>query len=407
MSQSTLVKYFRHSDTGAPTLTGAPGAIQAVLNACLVTGYNVSAVDSITRDGTTVTVTVSAGHGLEQGVVVAIAGADQAEYNGEHRITTTTASTFEFELPESQTPATPATGTIECRQAPAGWERAFVSGDSQRAAFRSTAVDATGFYLYVDDTNNQGTRRTGVKGYESMTDIDTGANPFPYSPEDDQWVWWYKGGDETTARDWALIADDRLFWLYVNEGSHRLCCCGDLISYLPVDNFCCVVGGSARNNDNAYFAPVAAICEYNKTTTPGFYLARDWGGVGGGAPITTAYAPELVYAASNPLRDLYPRELGGNHNFAWPPTATGGVISMPISYVEIDKSTKAPTLRAQAPGLRAPGHDEPFAVLEIIENGISPARNYLVVPARAPRNTDNYNPQRTGQMLIDITGPWR
>jgi len=407
MPQSTAVKLYRHTDAGAPVLTGAPGSIAALLHACLVVGINASGVDSITRDGSTVTATVSAGHGLTQGVVVNISGAEEDEYNGNHRITSATVSAFDFELAASLTPATPATGALYCKMAPAGWERSFVSGDAQRAAFRSLAVDATGYHIYIEDTNNQGTRRAGVRGYEAMSDIDSGSNPFPFSPADDQWCYWYKGGDETTARDWALIADDKLFWLYFNNGSHRVVCCGDLVSHLPTDAYNCVVSGSSSATDDNQFAPIAAITEYNRDIVTGFYLARDLAGIHNGAPISTALAPFLVCASSTDQDDLFPKELGGDHTLPWPPAATGGVITAPVSYVEIDKISKAPQLRVQATGLLVPLHDCPFANFELVNNLQSTSGDYIALSCRAPRQMDSVNPQRTGQILIDIVGPWR
>lgn len=67
-------------------------------------------VNSITRSGTTVTVTTSASHGYLTGNSVQIVGASQTEYNGHWEITVTGASTFTFQI--STTPTTPATGTI-------------------------------------------------------------------------------------------------------------------------------------------------------------------------------------------------------------------------------------------------------------------------------------------------------
>jgi len=65
------------------------------------------AVASITRSGTTVTVTTSAAHGLATGASVTIAGAVEAEYNitAEVTVTSTTVCTYEV----ATTPDTPAT----------------------------------------------------------------------------------------------------------------------------------------------------------------------------------------------------------------------------------------------------------------------------------------------------------
>jgi len=71
---------------------------------------NTVSVSSITRSGTTATVTTATPHGLSTSDRVYISGADQAEYN--IVATVTVNSTTEFTYTVSGTPVTPATGTI-------------------------------------------------------------------------------------------------------------------------------------------------------------------------------------------------------------------------------------------------------------------------------------------------------
>lgn len=73
-------------------------------------GHHTYSVTSITRSGTTATVTTSATNSLETGDSVVIAGAAQADYNGTHAITVTGGTTFTYTVANS--PTTPATGTI-------------------------------------------------------------------------------------------------------------------------------------------------------------------------------------------------------------------------------------------------------------------------------------------------------
>ena len=68
------------------------------------------AVTSITRSGSTATLTAGAAHGLSTNDWVEIIGANETEYNGLFQITVTGGSTFTFTV--SGAPATPATGTI-------------------------------------------------------------------------------------------------------------------------------------------------------------------------------------------------------------------------------------------------------------------------------------------------------
>ncbi len=64
---------------------------------------------TITRSGSTATVTATA-HGLPNGAIVTILGADQSEYNITAVISNVAANTFDYTV--SGTPTTPATGTI-------------------------------------------------------------------------------------------------------------------------------------------------------------------------------------------------------------------------------------------------------------------------------------------------------
>lgn len=84
-----------------------------------------AAVTSITRSGSTATVTTTANHGLSSGFWVRIAGATQTEYNGDHQITVTGVKTFTYSV--TGTPATPATGTITFAQlkVPLKWDGNF------------------------------------------------------------------------------------------------------------------------------------------------------------------------------------------------------------------------------------------------------------------------------------------
>jgi hypothetical protein len=68
------------------------------------------AVTSITRSGTTATVTCGVVHTLSDGDPVVMAGADQADYNGIFQITYVSTAAFTIEVANS--PVTPATGTI-------------------------------------------------------------------------------------------------------------------------------------------------------------------------------------------------------------------------------------------------------------------------------------------------------
>jgi hypothetical protein len=72
--------------------------------------YQTKTVSSITRVADIATITTSTAHGINDGGVVKISGADQSEYN-DYFIASVSSSTV-FSVVVSGSPATPATGTI-------------------------------------------------------------------------------------------------------------------------------------------------------------------------------------------------------------------------------------------------------------------------------------------------------
>jgi len=416
MAQETDVKLFRHTDTGAPELKGTAGSLLDLLHACLVTGYNTKAVDSMTRVDTTVTVTISAGQTYNLYTVIKVSGAEQSEYNGNHRITAVSSTTFEFELPTGVAPVTPATTatSLECCTAPAGWERVDVSVDGLRAIFKPLAPEATGCVLYVDDTGTVAHAYDAcVRGYASAIDIDTRTDPFPYSAADDRWCRWRKANNTTTANSWAIVADELFFYIYNNWNGGAVHCdklngFGDMPSLLQFDNWNCIVAGTTHDSDTDYNSPIASFCEYDRDIgDTGMYLAKDYAGLDIGVSITTVYTPILQWASGGDIDDYLPRPLGGAYNFPYPPNGNGGVITHPVHYVEQNASNK-PILRCTAPGMLAPAHDNYFSALEIVDSSvIGTPGPFIVLPFRSRRGSGGGWPGWDGQILVNILSSWR
>ena len=173
---SNQVKWLYQGMTGAPVLTNTWGSLTALLDACLVTGFNLQTVSSITRSGSTATATLTAGHGFVVDQVMLIAGCDQAEYNGEFTVTAITATTVSFTV--SGTPVTPATtaGAITLKVAPLGFEIAFTG--SNKRVYRSPNPLSNRHYLRVDDSLPTGyttgwAKFARVTMAEAMADVDT------------------------------------------------------------------------------------------------------------------------------------------------------------------------------------------------------------------------------------------
>lgn len=169
---STSVKRIESTQRGAPTLNGTAGTLLAVLEALFVTGWGPTTALSVNVSGGIATATLTPGETFDRDSVVLIAGATPSALNGEARVLTSgnAAITWATTAPDGA-----ATGTITIRYAPqTSWSKVYAA--TNKAAFRSTHVQSAGHYLRIDDT---GTTTARVRGYESMTDVDTGTGPFP------------------------------------------------------------------------------------------------------------------------------------------------------------------------------------------------------------------------------------
>lgn len=198
------VKFYWSGQAGAPALSGQAGALITLLDAILINGYNVKSVSSITQTGGVATVTTSTAHGLVVGDPPLLAGAGQAGYNSEFVVATVPSSTT-FTVAVDAGTVSPATGTITCKIAPAGWTKAF-SG-SNKAVYKSADSGSSQIPLRVDDSNAQ---YAALAAYLSMSDVDTGTEAW-FSP-----AYWKKSStSDSTARPWLAFADSKTLHLFV------------------------------------------------------------------------------------------------------------------------------------------------------------------------------------------------
>lgn len=251
MVASTDIKFFVHSNNNAPQLQNAYGSMIGVLDACLVNGISLGSVSTLTAVGTTVTAVFSNAHNLMQYQVLKITGANQAEYNGEHRILTVpNATSVTFQL--ANIPGvTTATGSITASLPPLGWEKPFSSTNVNgggKAAYRSknTLLPSRPFLRVVDELDPAYTAtyakfaKVGI--VEDMTDINTMLGvqaPYDSASPDKNWVgagtgtsvingwakWYYATNaaantplNETTtpasgSRTWILVGSTDYFYI--------------------------------------------------------------------------------------------------------------------------------------------------------------------------------------------------
>jgi hypothetical protein len=272
---------YRSTDSGAPALTGEVNKVVALLDACLVNGYTAS-VTSITRAGSTATVTCPVPHNLLTGQSVLIAGADQPDYNGTFVVTVTSASVFTYVVPG--TPATPATGTITYKRLAAGWTKPFTG--TNKAAFRQ-GTGSNQFYARIQDDGGGtgGAKEALARGFESMTDVDTGLGDFPTVAQSSFGSVIRKSVTaDSVVRTWVLVADARTFYLFIlSEGDtvQRAFGFGEFYSLLAGDNFRCFIAGRTVQNSATATNDSIDLFSLPSAVTAGFYIARGHTGTGG------------------------------------------------------------------------------------------------------------------------------
>lgn len=370
----TSVKWFHSDMPGAPVLRGEPGALIELLDACLISGFDPRTPDSITVAGEVATVTLSGGNPYDKHAVVAITGASVAALNAEWRIATSSAAAFTFACPGI--PDGGATGAT-IKRAAAGWGKPH--SDTQKAVYRSLHPLASGVCLRIDDSD---ARYPRVRGYEDMTGIDVGTNPFPtFAQHPADQYWWGKSDTASAAaRPWTLVADGLYLWylpawFYVADSPPPLHRFGDFRGFDPSTTHPVLI--SAYNSVFQTFSWWSGYAT-NPDDTPGVYAPRDF--------VTNSYGP-----ASRRHHSAF---RGWRTPLSPPPSQSP---AYPAYIVNGESFTSSAA--GQAPGiLWVPDQRTDWGNRTVIEAGGSAfLRVQVIYSSTEPKHF----------VLFDITGPWR
>lgn len=388
------IKWFHDEMQGAPELTQDPGSMIALLDACLLNGFNLLTLDTLTYDSQTgeATGTTSSSHGFVRDQVILINGADQAEYNGEQRVTWIDSASFRYK-PAAAPSATTATGTISAKAAPVGnWEKKYDDGLGTKAAYRSIDPAATGIFLRVDDTNNpNGATSSGyhaeVRGCVSMTDVDTWGESFWYS---DDYKWFHKVYSTSYTPQWTLIGDGRLFYLFVapnpTDYLGHINAFGDIVSVRPGDAYHAILISSRYGYNYG-----TDFCSINQSGRSGFQLARPYHQLASGSVNCGFYGSAL----SNYL---------GYNGIGFPNLADNGLwLHQPVLVQESGN-----VLRGRAPGVIQCVQQPEFEHNHILRdvNGKAGSRFISLASSRS-YSSDPVSSASPASAIFDLIGPWR
>jgi hypothetical protein len=377
------VKNYLSTDTGAPTWNGTIGATIAVLDALLINGFNEKTLSSLTQVDGVATATTATAHGYRVNQVVEIAGANEAGYNGQFPVLSVSTLSFTFAVDPATAAA--ATGTVTAKVAPLGWTKAF-SG-TNKAAYRSNDVAATQCLLRVDDSN---ALYSLVRGYKTMTDIDTGADPFPTTAQQANYAWKKSSTADATARKWALFGDDMLFMFalaYSTASGNAPTSAnfppifgfGDFISYKPGDAFNCLIYAYVSTAPSAIYSDSG----FNNTTN-------------------IPYCPRAFTQIGTALRLLklaiYPNSSSGlsSGGLAYPNPEDNGLLIWNRHVLQDGASD----VRGIQPGAYHLPQVAPMADGDVVSDVEGYAGKSFFMLGCSSNGTE-------ARMAIDITGPWR
>lgn len=385
------VKRYTSTMTGAPTLNGTVGSLITLLDACLKDGFNSQSVSEATQTGGTATFATSSAHGYAVHDVVAISGAGESAWNDEFRVLTVPDTTH-FTAAIASDTASPATGTLSAKIAPLGWTKPFSGTDKGAYLPQSAYVQC---YLRVQDDASTPTSANGrwakVRGYETMSDVDTGEGLFPTVAQRANALTWIKSeASDAVARAWWLAGDGGIFYFasqgvygssYNRYSGHLF---GDINSLKSGDAYSSLILGFATDTYPSQPGTVqfANLSGYDSSLA-GHYLARSYTQLGSAV-------------AAGKIGDNAVSAYLGYGGLAYPHPPDNGLLFAPVGVVETS------VVRSRAlPGLYQPLHTAPLAHLATVTD-------LPDLPGRVLQAFDLcIDPFTRAQCVLDITGPWR
>lgn len=387
----TTVKHFYSSMPGAPVLNGQAGSMIGLLDACLVTGWGLKSATALTVAGGVATLAFSGSTAAVKDAVILVEGVTGAltALNGEQKITAVGSGTVSFATAAADGTAA---GTITFKMAPAGREKVF-SG-TNKAVYRSPDVQSTKMLLRIDDTY---TDHCLLCGYESMSDVDTGAGQFPLPG---QMVVGYMNKSaraNATAVKWRLVADARGAYVSVVGYSAEQAACesgrtvylGDFKPFRTGgDPYAFVVGCGS----NATYGDAAGTCD--NASMDGSYAPRPYHGLG--SAVKLEIRPEVGSANGGSGRDA---SYG-----VFPGAIDGG---LRLSRRMLQEGANMPP-RGVLPGMYSVPQSEvgnSIAPLTVLP-GTGPLVGRRILAIGCGASSYIYPSANLGISFIDITGPW-
>lgn len=355
---------------------------------------------------------------VETGWYVNIAGANETQYNGlQGPITLVSASATQvvFTFPISTTPASPATGTLTWGRAGLQWLKPF-SGVN-KAVYQSQDYASNRFYLQVlnDRASAASTATVNFRGYESMSDVDTGVNAFPtVAGISNLYLRTNVSGANTNCDSiqFALFGDGKTFFIQASvlQAAYDIYMMGFgyFISSVPGDGYNtfigAIYGAISQNSALPSFNSTSIITNFTANwiqANVGLFIARPYSQLGA-CNGRAALSSFTALGTSG----------GGSNNYAWgtgnagnvlqtPGGGDGNMYLLPIYVLEGGVSNAAQiTMRGRMPGWYAP-----LAAPSITNFQEFPGVSGMTSGTTALGLT-YCSGANIGSLFIDKNGPW-
>ena len=402
---SSMIKVYKSTDTGARMLSGQAGSLIPVLDDVLVNGYSSSTISTITKTDNKATVATVGNHGLQNEDICLITGSDQAEYNGEFRVTVLSATTFSIPIPNEASDV--VTGSMSCRKAPLGFVKSYEA--INKAVYRSKDLTSNrAYFRVVDDASSaRGGAEAMVTMAENMTSTDSWDQLVPSPNRSPIGYCVLKSSAVSTAeRHWMLIGDSKTFYMFIyfqnndllsGNSSMSTIVFGDFAPSSPTDAWATIIGAhpvsvSVSNNQpfNALFeglsTPWAAnISNTNLNGIAHVMVMRDYSGGIGGRPCQTFGAGANTSGY-----------MGNTAQIPYPNGPDGGLYLTPMLLLHGDPRC----IRGRMRGIYDSPHGRCFGNLDQFSgvNGF-PDRKFMTVWGSSSLSS-------SCSIIIDITGPW-
>ena len=388
----TSVKHIHSGMRGAPQISGTAGTLIAALDALFISGWGATTALSVNVAAGVATATLTPGETFDRDSVILIAGATPGALNGEARVVTSgnTAITWATSAPDGA-----ATGAITIRYAPqTSWTKVYAG--TNKAVYRSSHVQSAGHYLRVDDT---GTTFARVRGFETMSDVDTGVGPFPTDAQlSGGGYWWKSISANATAVKYRIFADERTLLIATMAGfissafSSPLRGFGDFIPLAPGgDPWSTVL--SANGSASSSASSGALDSQFASGASGLSCMPRTFSALGG----SVLADPRALSGTVNTLS-------GSDNWLGALPSVVDGQIK-PVRVFLKEQTVGAPP-RALVPGVHYLPQSGAVGVINdgdvLAGAGDLSGRRLLALPTGT-----GYNNPPTGIYLVDITGPWR